>query len=287
MKAAMKRKWIWISCFMLVLLATVSGRADTSQGRVRILFFYSEERGGSAAREALLGPLSIKYPIEIQSYPLNELRNYDLLVGLENQLQQESTEFPAVVIGDKILGGEERIRRDLEGLVRSYAEKGGSPWPSLHVTKTERWIPEAPADKEKDSRKIIYGAFFYTPGCRDCEGKKAKLKEWASQFPDLRIGVFDLTEGENKKLDEALAMMYRVPESERSTRLALYIGEHYVSSNDFRYEIFQNIVSKYEGKGIPSTMGECCPGKFEKRTTEDVRAVQAIEPPGRVDGRLH
>src|SRR5512137_1706219 len=127
----MKRKWIWISCFILVLLATASGRADAPQGRVRILFFYSEESGGIAAGEVLLGPLSTKYRIEVQYYPLNELKNYDLLSGFEKQLQQEAKEFPAVVIGDKILGGGESIRKDLEELVRSYAEKGGSPWPFL------------------------------------------------------------------------------------------------------------------------------------------------------------
>jgi hypothetical protein len=33
-------------------------------------------------------------------------------------LQQEGNELPAVIIGDKILGGEPKIRKELEGLVK-------------------------------------------------------------------------------------------------------------------------------------------------------------------------
>ncbi len=225
----------WISAFSLclVLLILAAARVSFSKDAVRLYFFYSNESGGQKVEEEFIKPLSKKYPIEIQSFSLNELNNYDLLDKFEKELKQEGNELPAVIIGDKILGGEERIRRDLEGLVRSYAEKGGSSWPSLHVTKTERWIPQAPTDKEKDSRRIIYGAFFYTPGCRDCEEKMAKLKEWASHFPDLRIGLFDLTEEENKKIEEALAMRCGVPEAERTMNLAFNVTQKCFSAGRF------------------------------------------------------
>jgi hypothetical protein len=88
---------------------------------------------------------------------------------------------------------------DLEELVRSYSEKGGTPWPSLETTRRERWIPRAPTEEEKRSGNIIYGAFFYTPGCLDCESKKADLEMWAPQFPLLRIRLFNLNREENKK----------------------------------------------------------------------------------------
>ena len=247
----MKRNWIWIFCLILALPVYATPQVSFSRDVVRLHFFYSEESGGLKAKEKLIGPLSIKYPIEIQSYSLNELKNYDLLVRLEKELKEEGNELPVVIIANKILGGEDRIRKDLEGLVRSYAERGGTPWPSLRVTKTERWIPHNPTEREKNSRKIVYGAFFYTPGCLDCEGKRAKLEEWASKVPDLRIGVFDLTREEDKRIDEALSALYRVPESKRTMNLALYIGEEYLSANDFRYETFQKLVSKYEGKGTP------------------------------------
>jgi len=245
----MKKKWIWVFCLVLVLLIPATAQVSFPKDEVRLYFFYSEESGGLKVKEEFITPLSKKYPIEIQSFPLNQLNNYDLLTRFEKELKQEDNELPVVVIGNKILGGEAKIRKDLEGLVKSYAEKGGIPWPSLEVKKTERWITQAPTEEEKKSQKIVYGAFLYRRGCLDCEGKKAQLKEWASKVPDLRIGTFDLMEEENKKLDEALFQTYGVPESKRGQAVKLYIGEDYILESDFRYEAFQKLVSKYQGKG--------------------------------------
>ncbi len=246
----MKKNWIWMLCLILALLIHAIPQASFSKDVVRLYFFYSEESGGQKVKEEFIQPLSKKFPIEIQSFPLNKLDNYDLLSRFEKELKQEDNELPVVIIGNNILGGEVKIRKGLEGLVKSYAEKGGTPWPSLEARETEGWIPHAPTEEEKNSQKIIYGAFFYTHGCLDCEGEKAALKEWASKVPDLRIGTFDLTKEKNKTIDEALFQIYHMPESKRGI-VKLYIGEDYISADDFRYESFQKMVSKYQGKGAP------------------------------------
>jgi cytochrome c biogenesis protein CcdA len=95
---------------------------------------------------------------------------------------------------------------------------------------------------------MIYGAFFYTHGCLDCEGKKATLKEWVSKFPNLRIGAFDLTKEENKALNEALFQVYHVPESKREGIVKFYVGEDYLVGDDYGYENFQKLIFKYRGK---------------------------------------
>jgi cytochrome c biogenesis protein CcdA len=222
-----------------------------SKDVVRLYFFYSEESGGQKVQEGFITPLSKKYPLEIQSFSLNKLDNYDLLGKFEKELKQEGNDPPVVIIGNKILGGEPKIRKDLEGLVKSYAEKGGIDWPSLQVTKTDRWIPHAPTEEEKRSQTIVYGAFFYTHGCLHCEGVKAKLGEWASKFPDLRIGTFDMGTEENKRIGEALFEIYKVPERRLGEIVQFYIGEDYLSGEEFRYEDFEKLVSKYQGKGAP------------------------------------
>jgi cytochrome c biogenesis protein CcdA len=240
-------------CFILVLLIAVTAQIALSKEPVRLYFFYSEESGGLKVQEEFISPLSKKYPLEIQSFSLSKLENYDLLGKFEKELKQEDNELPVVIIGDKILGGEAKIRKDLEGLVKSYAEKGGIAWPSLAVkaAETELWIPHAPTEEEKRSKRIIYGAFFLLRGCLDCQGKKAQLEEWVSKVPNVRIGVFDLTKEENKAIDEALFQIYRIPESKWASILKLYIGEDYLSGSDFRYENFQKVVSKYQDKGAP------------------------------------
>jgi hypothetical protein len=234
-ETAMKKNWIWIFCLGLVLLIQASPQVTFSKDAVRLYFFYSEESGGLKVKEEFIAPLSKKYPIEIQPLSVNKLENYDLLARFEKELKQEDNELPVVIIGNKILGGEAKIREDLEGLVKSYAEKGGIPWPSVQARETEGWIPHAPTEEEKNSQKIIYGAFFYTHGCLDCEGKKAELKEWASKVPDLRIGTFDLTKEKNKTMNEALFQIYQIPESKRGEIVKLYIGDDHITAGDFRY----------------------------------------------------
>jgi len=260
----MKRRWISIFCLSLALLVPAFPQFTFSKEPVRLYFFYSEEKGGLKVQEEFIAPLSKKYPVDIQSFSVNKLENYDLLTRFEKELKQEDNELPVVIIGNKILGGEPIIRKDLEGLVKSYAEKGGIPWPSLQVTKTERWITQAPTEEEKKSQKIVYGAFLYRRGCMHCEGRRDELKEWASKVPDLRIAAFDLTEEENKKIDEAFFQIYHIPESEQGEPVKFYIGDDFMLEKDFRYENFQKMVSKYQGKGAPPP--------WEKVTEEDLKS---------------
>ena len=179
------------------------------------------------------------------------MENYDLLGRYEKELKQEDNELPVVIIGNVILGGPAKIQEHLEGWVKSYADKGGVAWPTLEVRKTEGWIPRAPTEEEKKSQKIVYAAFFYTHGCIHCEGVKKKLGEWAPDFPDLRIGTFDMTKEENKRMGEALFDLYQIPEARRGDIVKLYIGDDYLSGDSFRYEDLKNLVSKYQGKAVP------------------------------------
>ena len=60
-----------------------------------------------------------------------------------------------------------------------------------------------------------------------------------------------MTKEENKTIGEALFEIYQIPESKRGTIVKLYIGEDYLLGDDFRYEDFEKLVSKYQGKGAP------------------------------------
>ena len=275
-ESTMKENWILTLCLILVLLILGTPQVSFSKDVVRLYFFYSEESGGQKVSEKFIKPLSKKYPLEIRSFPLNKLNNYDILSRFEKELKQEDNELPVVIIGNKILGGEAKIRTDLEGLVRSYTKKGGISWPSLQVTKSERWIPQAPTEEEKNSQKIMYGAFFYLQGCLDCEGKKAQLEEWVSKVPELRIGTFDLTKEENKTLNEALLQIYHVPESKRVGIVKLYIGEDYLMGDDYGYENFQKLVSKYQGKAAPPPWEKVTQEASEEWGTENCGTVQEI-----------
>ena len=115
----MKKNWILIFCVVLVFVIIGTTQVSFSKDVVRLYFFYSEESGGKNVNEKFIKPLSKKYPLEIRSFPLSKLTNYDLLARFEKELKQEGNELPVVIIGNNILGGEANIRKDLEELVKS------------------------------------------------------------------------------------------------------------------------------------------------------------------------
>jgi len=236
---------------LVVFLILTASDIGFSKGPVRLYLFYAEEKGGRKIEEELIKPLSERYPIEVRSFSVNQLKHYDLLMQFEKELKRAEVDLPAVIVGDRILGGEAEIRKELEGWVRSYAEKGGSPWPSVRAMAAEEegWIPRAPTEGEKGSSTLIYAAFLYMPGCLHCEEMKAELKQWTSAIPELRIRMFSLVKEENKKLDEALSQIYQVPESARLVDHKLYMGEDYLWASDLHRESFQKLVAKYRGKG--------------------------------------
>lgn len=238
---------------LVIIFTLVFSSIVFSKDTVKLYLFYSKETGGLRLEEEVIKPLSKKYPVDVKSFSVNQLENYNLLVAFEKQLNDTDNAIPAVIVGDKILGGEAEIRKELEGLVRSLAEKGGTSWPSLKSTKAEEegWLLAAPTEEEKRSGKIIYAAFFYMPGCLHCEEMKAELKKWASQTPHLRIRTFSLVKEENKKLDEALSQIYQIPESKRLVDHKLYMGEDYLWSDDLHQESFQRLITKYYEKGAP------------------------------------
>ena len=276
-----------LAIILTLLFAPVVFSKDT----VKLYLFYSKETGGLKIDEEALRPLAKKYPIEVRSFSLNQLENYNLLVAFEKQLYDTDNAIPAVIVGDKILGGNDEIRDELEGLVRSLAEKGGTSWPSLKPMRDEEegWIPAAPTEEEKISGKIIYAAFLYMPGCLHCEAMKSDLRKWTARVPTLKIRMFSLTREENKKLDEALSQIYQVPESKRLVDHKLYMGKDYLWSDDLHLESFDKLILKYRDKGAPPPWEKVTKEaleKGEKNIIERFRrwSLSAVLVAGFIDG---
>lgn len=283
----MKKVWILT---LTLFLALIVPQIISAKNPVRLFLFYSEETGGLKVEKEIIRPLQKKYPVEVQSFSVNKLKDYDLLTKLEMELQDANNELPVIIVGDKILGGDSEIRKGLEGLVKTYAGKGGTSWPALKpVGPEEGWIPHAPTEDDKRSGKILYATFLYMPGCLHCEEMKAELKKWASKTPNLRIRTFSLTKEENKKLDEALSQIYKIPESKRLVDHKLYIGEDYLWGEELDHKSFQDLVSKYQGKGAEPPWEKVTKEaleKGEKSIVERFRrwSLSAVLVAGFIDG---
>ena len=86
----MKRNWIWILCLVSILLIHVTAQVSFSKDPVRLYYFYSDESGGLKLQEEFIKPLAKKYPLEIKSFSLNKMENYDLLGKFEKELDLDS-----------------------------------------------------------------------------------------------------------------------------------------------------------------------------------------------------
>ena len=117
-------------------------------------------KGGLKIEEEIIKPLSKKYPIEVQSFSVDQLKNYDLLIKFEKELKVKENELPAVIIGEKILGGEAEIRRDLEG--------------SGQVLCPERWNELAHVKRKSVRRRA---------GFRGLRQKRIRNQERSSMEP--------------------------------------------------------------------------------------------------------
>ena len=94
----MKKNWIF--CLALLLLALTIPQITFSKDTVKLYLFYSEETGGLRIEDEIIKPLSEKYPLEVKSFSVNQLKNYDLLVAFEKELKTQEKELPVIVIGE-------------------------------------------------------------------------------------------------------------------------------------------------------------------------------------------
>ena len=70
--------------FFLFLVLAIP-RVSISNDAVRLYLFYSQEAGGLKLEDEIIKPLSKKYPIEVQSFSVDQLKNYDLLIKFEKE----------------------------------------------------------------------------------------------------------------------------------------------------------------------------------------------------------
>ena len=91
MENIMKKSWILMFFLFLVLAIP---RVSISKDAVRLYLFYSQEAGGLKVKDETINPLSQKYPIEVQSFSVDQLKNYDLLIKFEKELKVPEKELP-------------------------------------------------------------------------------------------------------------------------------------------------------------------------------------------------
>jgi len=215
---------------------------------VCITFFFSEDcEACRYVKGELLPGLSEKFAgfLEVKSYSIDDLDNYDLLVVLEEQFGDLGNDVPIIFIGNDVLGGREEVVGNLENMIEEYLSQGGCNFPKLVEAKSGK--------TDIVSDKIIYMAYFEKPGCKECDRASYILKSLKRAYPNLEIKRFGSEKKEDIELFEAMCSLYEVPEKERLIAPSLFLGEHFLLTDDITDEKLRSLIEQYKEKGTTKT----------------------------------
>ncbi len=91
----------------------------------------------------------------------------------------------------------------------------------------------------------VYLAYFYEPGCHDCDKAKIVLKDVSAKYPEkLILKSFDISLSENVQLAEALGELYQMPEEERLLVPVIFLGDDYLFRSDITYDNLEELIQK-------------------------------------------
>jgi len=115
----------------------------------------------------------------------------------------------------------------------------------------------------------VYLAYFYEPGCHDCDKAKVVLKDISAKYPDnIILKSFDISLSENVELAEALGELNQMPEEERLLVPVLFLGDDYLFRSAITFDNLDQLIQKY------STEENIAP--WEKVKEKDLTAQERL-----------
>lgn len=195
----------------------------------------------------VLPPLRAKYGdrLEIKLHEIAQPSEYELMVAYEDYYALVFREIPEFFIGNVAIVGEEAIRRDLEPTIDRFLAEGGKELPIITVKS---------ASAGSDS--AINVAYFFTTGCGECDRVKYDLGYLKTRYSNLVVTELDITQPENKALNEAIGQRLGVPTSERLLTPSIYVGESYLVGKTLTTTDLADTITKYSGSGASAFWNE-------------------------------
>ena len=91
----------------------------------------------------------------------------------------------------------------------------------------------------------VYLAYFYEPGCHDCDKAKIVLKDISAKYlENLILKSFDISLSENVELAEALGELYQMPEEERLLVPVIFLGDDYLFRSAITFDNLEKLIQK-------------------------------------------
>lgn len=261
--------------------------AKADEPVVRMILFWSRTCPAChKVIEDILPPIQEKYgeQLEIKLLDVSEPASYRLFSALEKayQVPKELQGVPVIFIGQTFLVGWVAIGDHLEGEIERYLTAGGIDYPAS-ASEVERPPATEPSASVKGD-KPIHLVYFQQTGCAECDRAYYDLRFLQSQYSQLVVEVFSIPK--DAALSEWLGQRHGVPEEERLTAPAVFVGEDYLLGGEVTPGNLQALVRKYVLKGAGRTWGDWEQEKAETSIVERFRSFGAVTVmvAGLVDG---
>lgn len=270
-----KAKLLLVPLLLLVLLLpTVQADGPV----VHLLFFHSQDCDHcQVVIDEVLSPLQEEYgaQLEMQSIEISDADKYQWLLDMETayQIPPDKAGIPEVFIGDTALIGEAEIRARLDEIIASYLAAGGVDYPPR----------PGGAPAPTGDAPLIHLAYFYQAGCRECDRAELDLHYLQQRYP-LAVTEFDVRE--QSALCEWLGARAGVPEEERLTAPAIFVGHEALIGQEINARSLEALVEKYAVTGAPPTWDDFDPAAVEQSIVERFKSlgVFTVAFAGLIDG---
>lgn len=247
----MKKAAVLLSVIILfsLLISPASGQPGP---KIEMYFFYAEECPEcQRVMKNVLPPLESKYYLQMKRFEINDMKNYEKLIALEERYKDEENKIPVVVIGDYLLSGEKEVEARLEQVIKEYEKKGGVAF----VPFEEQMV-----SAKEPSGNHVYLAYFYKKGCRECDRVFYDLGILKKKYPGLIVKEFDIKDEDTKLLYEALGEHYGIEGRKRLATPGIIVGDDILLLDDLKRKNLEEAIEKYLDKGskkpweIPQTL---------------------------------
>ena len=279
---------IVVVLFIVVQTAWGASRLGVcADGEVHFIYFYDPNCPTCAeVHSKVLEPLLAEYGarIAVEERSIAESANFDLLLDLEQAYKVQAGSIPEVFIGKDVLVGPEPIKAALKERIEHYLAQGGVAIPDVAVkgaptvvatvptvsmsacdlcdkvhgsyggtadtSSTPSHIPtqQASAVEDAAAKPIIHAAFFYQPGCDECERSEHDLEYIQDTYPQFQVRRLNIKQ--EVALNQYLCGRARVPEGKQLTAPALFIGNQFLLGDQVRGRAIEDLIGPYLTTGV-------------------------------------
>jgi len=289
------RLWAILLVLILVLVWGAGTARAEGQAVVRIVYFTAKDCPYCAVvMNEVLAPLKAKYgdQMQIKVVEISDPANYEMLIRAEEMfgVPPEERGVPTLIVGREVLVGEEAIRERLPCLLDTCLGVGGTAWPDIPgleevpVEGQEGLIPEfslevsavcAPEDTVAcEAPAAIWAAYFYEVGCQECSRAEYDIRYVQSKYPQLLVKEYNVQD--DAALAEWLGARAGVPEKQRLTTPAIFVGDDYLIGADITAQALLALVEKYAPTGAAPLWTDFNPEEAERNIIERFKSFSVL-----------